>query len=184
MLDNFCEMVFIDHMTICIRDAQEDELDIVLKLVDEAYAPYRDLLPANTWKLWSDGMRKTLFSGDGEVVVAEFEAAIAGAVHFFSDVTPFTLVRWPEGAATLRMLSVRDDMKGKGVGSMLMDECLRRARRCGSIGLYLLTTAYMKEAKRLYQRMGFIPCSGLDLSAFPPEEQVEAYYLALEKANG
>jgi len=160
---------------ITIRDAREDELPIVLGLVDEAYEQYREMLPANVWRIWSESKGETILSGHGEVVVAERAGEMVGAVQFFHDVTPLTLVEWPEGTASMRVLSVRPSERGGGVGRLLVEECIRRARARGLVAFYILTTAHMTAARKLYERMGFEPFHDYDGSAFLPEERIEAY---------
>ncbi len=45
--------------------------------------------------------------------------------------------------------------RGKGIGSKMMDACLKRAKDYGFEKCYLETMPYMKAAQKLYQRVGF-----------------------------
>ena len=164
---------------IKIRDAREDELPKVLAVVDEAYAQYEGMLPPEIWRIWSESKGETIFSGHGEIIVAEIEDEIVGAVQFYYDTTPLTLVKWPDGTATMRVLSVKPSARGRGVGRMLVDECIRRARKRRLVALHIVTTGHMIAAKRLYERMGFEPWEDFDGSAFLPEERIEAYCFKL-----
>jgi GNAT superfamily N-acetyltransferase len=50
---------------------------------------------------------------------------------------------------------VEPQSRGAGVGTRLVDECLRFARRSGYRRIMLWTTDVQREARRIYQRQGF-----------------------------
>ena len=56
----------------------------------------------------------------------------------------------------VRMLGVRPDAQGRGVGRALMDAVLGEARRLGKRRITLDTTDDMVAAQRLYESMGFV----------------------------
>ena len=84
-------------------------------------------------------------------------------------------VRWP----VVRLLAVGPAARGLGVGRLLLDECLRRARADGSDAIGLHTSESMSGAMRLYDRMGFLRVPVYD---FQPDgaELVKAYCLLLD----
>jgi GNAT superfamily N-acetyltransferase len=57
--------------------------------------------------------------------------------------------------AGFRMLAVRPDAQGRGVGAALVEACIDLARRDGKRQLTLYTTRSMAAAHRLYDRFGF-----------------------------
>lgn len=90
----------------------------------------------------------------GEVIVAECEKKIVGAVAYIGpgkQKASFFRAEWP----VMRMLVVDPAARGQGVGRALAAECLARAGRDGADCFALHTSELMHVALPMYQRMGF-----------------------------
>ena len=89
------------------------------------------------------------FNADREAAwIAELEGQIVGAVFLVDSGQP--------GVAKLRLLYVEPAARGHGVGGMLVKACIERARTLKYERLELWTNSVLIDARRLYQRAGFV----------------------------
>ncbi|MBV1775373.1 GNAT family N-acetyltransferase [Burkholderiaceae bacterium DAT-1] len=90
----------------------------------------------------------------GEIIIAEVEGVIVGAVAYIgahAAKPAFFRPEWP----IMRMLVVSPAARGQGIGRALAEACLARARRDGATMFALHTSELMQIALPMYLRMGF-----------------------------
>jgi GNAT superfamily N-acetyltransferase len=167
-----------------LRDARDEELDAVRALTLQAYAEYERVMEPAAWRGLEAAIHRAIGSEVAERIVAEHRGEIVGSVMLFPASTAtyggsVEAPPWPE----LRLLAVSPAARGMGVGKMLVDECVRRARASGATELGLHTSESMRTARRMYERMGFVRAPGHD---FHPAgaELVQGYRLSLDPAGG
>lgn len=163
-----------------VRDAREDERDIVRALTRRAYDEYaRHMAPA-AWEGLRDAVTAALESdAPAEHIVALRGGRVVGSVFLYppsADAYGGRAASAP--APELRLLAVEPDARGHGVGRLLVEECARRARVTGARELGLHTSASMTAARRLYAGMGFVRAPERDFRT-GESELVEGYRLVL-----
>jgi GNAT superfamily N-acetyltransferase len=164
-----------------LRNARSDELDSVALLVRDAYKQYESLLPPEAWKFYIEDMTNVRARlNESELIVAELDGQLVGTVTLYLDVSHSALKRWPKGWASIRLLAVHPAYRRRGIGSALMEECVRRCHNQGVDAIGLRTIEMMRAAHRIYEMMGFVRAPKYDL--YPrPGVTVLAYWLNLKK---
>ena len=140
---------------ISIREAAAGELAGIEALVRKAYREFKPLFPEKVWEAWMANIGEVIRSESGILLVAENQGKVQGVVKFFPHAGQSGMGQWPPGAAAIRILAVPPEARGRGYGTLLTRECLRRAREMQSPTIYLFTGEFMHAARHIYEKLGF-----------------------------
>lgn len=162
------QLAVLMNSKLVIRDARPGELNRVSLLMKEAYQQYAGHIPPEAWQSYlADIMDVRGRLGEADLLVAETDGKLAGAVTLYLKPAGSTHRGWPAGWAGIRLLAVKPRYRGRGIGRALMDECVRRCRAAGIRAIGLHTTEIMNVAQRMYERMGFVRAPEFDFRPRP-----------------
>lgn len=99
------------------------------------------------------------------LTAVSFEDRIAGAVVYFGDMQFYgsggTATK-EKNAAGFRLLAVDPLTRGQGIGGLLANECIRKARNKNRSQVIIHTTMTMQIAWKMYEKLGFRRSEDLD----------------------
>lgn len=121
-----------------LRAARLSDIGALLEIERESFT---------TDRLTARKLRHLLTRGNCELVVADERGRLAGYA--------LVLFRRRASAARLYGLAVAADLRGRGVGRMLLREAERRARTRGALRMTLETNP-RSRAVRLYESEGYV----------------------------
>lgn len=154
---------------LSIRDLRADESAALGRLMVEVYSrlegfPRREEQPRYYEMLANIGAFAT--KPDTRVLVAvRDDGPLLGGVVYFGDMAQYgsggtaTAVT---DASGIRLLGVDPAARGMGVGKALTAACIQLARDRGHARVVLHTTAAMRVAWGMYEKLGFVRAEDLD----------------------
>jgi ribosomal protein S18 acetylase RimI-like enzyme len=142
-------------MSVLVRAASPQEYEAIGDLTARAYV-MDGLIPdgsdyLETLRDAADRAHHSelLVAWDGET------GQVLGTVSFVRSGSAYADVA-RDGEAEFRMLAVDPAARGRGLGRVLVQECVARAQAAGARRLLLSTRAIMTPAVALYESMGFV----------------------------
>jgi len=143
--------------TVRVRPVRPTEYEQAGAVTALAYREF--MSPAGEW----GGYEKQLADVAGRatsalVLVADVDGAIAATATLELDARISPDTQQPPLAgdeAHLRMLGVHPEYRQHGIGRLMVEACIERARSAGKRRLTLDTTEPMVAARALYEGMGF-----------------------------
>jgi predicted N-acetyltransferase YhbS len=154
-----------------IRNARASDRAAIEAVTLSAYEQYGVVMPPALWVRYRENIVSTLAAAPpGTQIVAEEGGRIVGSVLLYP--AGAKLGRPGGGSMNLalpevRLLAVAPSARDQGLGALLMEECVRRARESGAEALTLHTADMMRAAMRLYERLGFRRTPELDFEPAP-----------------
>lgn len=126
-----------------LRTARESDSGELAALVDAAYGHYVERLGMRPGPMTDD---YSVVIRDREVIVAESEGAIVGAI----------VLGTGEEGFTIDNVAVHPSHQGEGIGRALLELAEAKARGAGHDTVHLYTHEKMTENQALYARIGYV----------------------------
>lgn len=173
------------HNAFTIRNALPSEFQQIGQLMVEVYSgldgfPKQVDQPAyyDTLANIGDFTKKP----NTELLVAVSPSQkILGGVLYFREMQHYGsggMAPQMKNASGFRLLAVASSARGLGVGKALSMACIDKAKEHGNTQVLIHSTAYMKPARKMYRKLGFVRYPKLD---FEQEElQVHGFRLILK----
>ncbi len=166
---NFTEIKKMNKPGYTVRNAEAAEFDEIGKLMVGVYAqlegfPKEHEQPAYYTMLANVG-ELTNKPGTELLVAVSAEGKIAGAVVYFSDMKSYGsggTATTEKNASGFRLLAVHPLIRGHGIGKLLVNECIKRAKDKQHHNMVIHTTMVMQSAWKMYENMGFKRAEDLD----------------------
>src|SRR5262245_60691356 len=158
-------------MGFVIREAREDEHDELGGLLVTVYAGLEGFPgPAEQPAYYEmlAGIGRLAAQPDTTLLVAVDDdggGRLLGGVVYVADTRSYGAggaAREERDAAGFRLLGVRQEARGRGVGRALAVACIERARGAGRRRVVLHTTRAMQVAWAMYEGLGFARAPELD----------------------
>jgi ribosomal protein S18 acetylase RimI-like enzyme len=150
-------------MDVLIRPARPAELDAIGTLTVDVYGGERlageDYLPV----LADTGARAAAPLTEVVVAVEPTTGEVQGSLTYCRFGSPFADLAL-EGEAEVRMLAVNAGSRRRGIGEALVLDAVERGKADGCERLVLFTMLAMRDAQRLYDRLGFARVPERDLT--------------------
>jgi ribosomal protein S18 acetylase RimI-like enzyme len=145
-------------VTVEVRPTRAEEHDEAGRITAEAYREFVRAEDPAAWEAYLARIADVSSRAERTtILVAVEEGRVLGSATLeLSGRTDADTDPLPPGEAHVRMLGVDPSARGRGIGRLLMKECLRLARAEGKTVLTLNTTRRMEAARRMYEAMGFI----------------------------
>jgi GNAT superfamily N-acetyltransferase len=154
-----------------VRNAHPEEFEQIGTLMVEVYSQLEGFPKISEqpdyYKMLANVGAFTNHPGTALLVAVSTNNKIAGAVVYFNDMKYYgsggTATR-EENAAGFRLLAVDPAARGKGIGRLLANECIEKARENKLGQVIIHTTMAMQTAWKMYEQMGFKRSEDLDFS--------------------
>jgi GNAT superfamily N-acetyltransferase len=152
-----------------IRNAKPGEFEEVGKLMVRVYSQLegfpKESEQPDYYKMLSNIGELTNNPGTELLIAISSDSKMAGGVVYFNDMQYYgsggTATK-ERNAAGFRLLAVDPSARGQGIGRLLTNECIRRAKDKRLSQVIIHSTKAMQIAWRMYESLGFKRSEDLD----------------------
>ncbi|MFD2098217.1 GNAT family N-acetyltransferase [Flagellimonas iocasae] len=167
-----------------IRNAKPSEFKAIGALMVEVYAGLEGFPRANEQPQYYETLANigdmTQKPGVDLLIAVSDDGKILGALLYFEDMQQYGsggIATKEKNASGFRFLAVDPSARGLGIGKALSIACIEKARKKGHTQLIIHSTAYMKVAWKMYEKLGFV--GSTDLNFKQGDLQVYGFRLKL-----
>jgi ribosomal protein S18 acetylase RimI-like enzyme len=152
-----------------IRNANPSEFSEIGKLMVNVYSQLdgfpKEAEQPNYYKMLATVGELTNKPETKLLVAVSPANKIAGAVVYFGDMKYYGsggMAIQEKNSAGFRLLAVSNEARGKGIGKLLTQECIRKAKEKSLSQMIIHTTKAMQTAWKMYESIGFKRSEDLD----------------------
>ncbi len=152
-----------------IREAYPEEFTSLGLLMVEAYSQLEGFPDPQEIPDYYDRLRNvgefTQSPKTKLLVAVSEEGKVDGGLVYFGDMRYYgagSEATLSQKAGAFRLLAVNPNIRGKGLGKRLVYACIDQARSEGFKYLMIHSTKYMRVARKMYERMGFVRFPEID----------------------
>lgn len=159
----------MNNFNYIIRNAFPSEFTVIGKLLIGVYSqldgfPKEDEQP-NYYKMLANIGDFTNHPETELLVAVDNNNTILGAVVYFNDMQYYGsggIATQEKNAAGFRLLGVDNNARGKGIGKLLTQECIKKATENNLNQVIIHSTLAMQTAWKMYENIGFQRSEDLD----------------------
>jgi GNAT superfamily N-acetyltransferase len=159
----------MDQQKYLVRNAKPDEFEEIGKLMVQVYSQLEGF-PKETeqpdyYKMLANIGELTKNPETVLLVAVSPENKIAGAVVYFGDMKQYGsggTATHEKNASGFRLLAVHPSARRHGIGKLLTNACIRKAKAENSGQMIIHTTMAMQTAWKMYESLGFKRSEDLD----------------------
>lgn len=159
----------MNHFIYSIRNAKPSEFEEIGKLLIRVYSqlegfPSEEKQP-NYYKMLANIGDFTNYPETELLIAVDKNDTITGAVVYFNDMKYYGsggIATQEQNAAGFRLLAVDTNARGKGIGKLLTQECIYKAKAKQLNQVIIHSTLAMKTAWKMYENLGFKRSEDLD----------------------
>lgn len=159
----------MNHQEYIVRNAKTEEFTKIGNLMVEVYSQLEGFPKPNEqpnyYKMLANIGELTINQGTELLVAVSSENEILGGVVFFNDMKYYGsggTATNEKNAAGFRLLAVSASARGKGIGKLLIVECIRKAKKANLNQMIIHSTKAMQIAWEMYENLGFKRAVDLD----------------------
>lgn len=137
-------------MSIIIREIQQKDNETIKNIIRNALTEFGGNRPGTAY--YDEdilNMADAYKDSRSAYFVAELDGEVVGGGGFKH------LNKAPTNYCELQKVYIKKEVRGKGIGKLLVEKCIEKAKEAGYEYMYLETFPNMLKAQILYKKLGF-----------------------------